>query len=197
MRRLLFFIVVAAVIGACGPIDDGVGGTGGDGGQSDRSQYPTGPYGVKERSVIDNLSFADVEGAPISLNDIFSNEKNRVLLISAAAEWCAPCIEEKQKLAALYNEFHGRGLEVMVGIFQNAKSQPATLETIRAWRNDPKGVLPYHVVLDDQFKLGNYYNTDLFPMNMVVNLDDMKIVKIMTSFDEPTIRAVIQGYLPK
>ena len=102
--RTILFLVFCNVLAlcACGTTGD----SGGDGDQetSDRETYPEGPYGVSEGDIIDNLSFTDSEGAPFQFEDMFSDENNKLLLLSTAAGWCTACREEQIALQSLLHQ---------------------------------------------------------------------------------------------
>lgn len=183
-------LVVGLILGGCGQGD-------GDAGElTDRTTYPEGPYGVKEGQTLkSDFSFLFPDGTPFSLDEnVFKNEHNRVMLITTTASWCTACIEEQPKLKALHGEFAKRGLFIVAAMFEDAEFATATLEQVREWKSKHK--LPYEMVLDEAFELQAYYNRQLTPMNMVVDVDDMKILKITTGFDEQVIRAVIEANLP-
>jgi len=52
----------------------------------------------------------DPEGNPVSLSDIIGPE---LLLVDFWAAWCGPCRQENPNVAAVYNEFHDKGFDVL------------------------------------------------------------------------------------
>jgi peroxiredoxin len=56
-----------------------------------------------------NFSAPDVNGKNISLNE----SVGRVTIIDFWASWCGPCRAESPNMVALYNEFHGKGLNII------------------------------------------------------------------------------------
>lgn len=190
VKRCLLLIASLAMGWGCGPLDRDIQGP------SDRSVYPEGPYGKKEGEVLADLAFTSADDSPHSLGQIFADEKNRVLLLTSVAGWCVPCIDEQPKLAGLHQEFASRGLVVMAAMFEDADLQPATTAQVRDWKAKYK--LPYSMVLDSSFALGPYYYTPRTPpLNILVDVDDMKILKITAGFDEQLMRSLIQANLPK
>lgn len=183
-------LVVGLILGGCGNPDGGAGDL------TDRTTYPEGPYGTKQGQILRaDFSFVRPDGSSFSLDDhVFKNEHNRVLLITTTAGWCTACIEEQPKLKALHAEYGSRGLFILAAMFEDAEFATATLEQVREWKAQHK--LPYEMVLDEAFELSAYYNRQLTPMNMIVDVDDMKILKITTGFDEEVVRAVIEANLP-
>lgn len=187
MKRNLVALALAASLWACGGTPDGGAGEVGD-----RSVYPTENIGLEEGQVLADLSFQRADGSTFSMDgDIFKNEKNRVLLLTTTAGWCSACIEEQPQLAAMYEEYKDRGLTIVAALFQDSDFNPATLQQVQAWEEEYK--LPYPVVLDDAFKLEAYYDAALTPMNMVVDVDTMEILKIGTGVNIPMVRAVIEA----
>lgn len=90
---------------------------------------------------MENFVLTDCEGTEREFAEFFQareddyGEHNRVHLLSLAAGWCQPCIEETQTFPALYAEAHPRGLELVQVLFQDAQAQPPTLSWCRDWRD--------------------------------------------------------------
>jgi len=164
-----------------------------DQGPGDRTQYPAGPYGTATSQIIAPLEFVDPDGQAIGLADLFADPHNRLLIISTSAGWCSACIKEQPKLQALHEEFGDRGLVVLVALFEDANFEPSTPELARRWRE--KYDLTLRVVADPAFKLGDYYDRTLTPMTLIVDVDDMKILRNDTGFDEGAVRAIVESKL--
>lgn len=148
-----------------------------------RSNYPSGPFGIEVCDRIENLSFTTTDEKTLSLQDIRSNPDARLLLISTSAGWCAACIEEQPVLEDLYNTRNEKGLEVMVALFQDAVYSPASAALAQQWTDQFE--LNLKVVADPakdtgdlEFALSPYYDTNLTPMNMLVDLESMTILEI-------------------
>ena len=188
MQRTLLIAVAAAALGACAS-----GEPGGAGELTDRTTYPSGPYGTAEGAVLADLAFTAADGSEWSLGDVFADPHNRVLLLTTTAGWCTACIEEQPKLVALHGDLAGNGLAITAALFEDAEFGPATLDQVRDW-ND-RYDLPYPVVLDADFQLGAYYDETRTPMNLVVDVDTITILKITTGFDEQVVRGVIENNL--
>jgi peroxiredoxin len=190
VKRLAFLAVVFA---SCGLLTACAAGTGDGGEPVDRSEYPSGPYGTGEGDVIDDLSFAKTDGGAFTLNDIFADESKKLLLVSTAAGWCAPCREEQPALQERYAAWKDKGLAVLVAIFEDSSYQTPSTDFVTQWRSQYS--LTFDVVLDEPFVLSAYYNADLTPMNMFVTVDTMKILRIQTGFDASTVDALIESQL--
>lgn len=132
MRRLLGVwmvcgVVLAGLVGGCfgGDGDDADAASGAD--AAAREGYPAAPYGTAQNAVIENHdTFLLPDGSPWSLSNVYQDGSNRMLLISTSASWCTACIKEQPKIQALYEAYGGRGLEVLVAVFEDAQFKPAT-----------------------------------------------------------------------
>ena len=59
-----------------------------------------------------DMEFPDVDGNMISLSSVVNNPANRYVLLDFWATWCGPCRESIPVLKALYDKYHGKGLEI-------------------------------------------------------------------------------------
>lgn len=172
------------------------GGMGGAGGETvgERGPYPTENIGKSEGRILEDLSFpVDDMGGTLSLKDIYDRRANRVLLVSTSAGWCSACIEEQPKLAALYDEFGPRGLYILITLFEDANFGPADVQLATNWKR--RYDLPFSVVADPDFQFADYYDRNATPMTMLVDIDQMLILKIATGFNETEVRAIIDAAL--
>lgn len=175
--------------------DGSVGGEDGAGGMlGGRGAYPTANIGKAEGMILENLSFpVDDMGGTLSLADIYGDTANRVMLVSTSAGWCSACIEEQPKLAALYEEYREAGLYILITLFEDAQFGPADIRLARNWKS--RYELPFTVVADPDFQFGDYYDRNATPMTMLVDIDQMLILKIATGFNETEVRAIIEAAL--
>lgn len=58
-----------------------------------------------------DFTLNDPEGNPITLSDIYKN--NKVTMIDFWAGWCGPCRQFNPKLVEIYKQFHDQGFEVL------------------------------------------------------------------------------------
>lgn len=204
------FVIAACVValGACAPAgeeEESPGGNGGEGGAAgmpaggaggggtDRSTYPASGYGEEEGDVLANLSFVRSDGTPYTMESVYKDSGNKVLLITTTAGWCVACIEEQPVLEEMHREFSGKGLEIMIAIFEDSDFEPATTEDAIAWK-DRFNLTPA-VVVDAPFVLAAYYDRNLTPMNMIVDVDSMEILSIAAGWDETAVRAIVESRL--
>ncbi len=59
-----------------------------------------------------DMEFPDVDGKPVSLSSVVNHPANRLVLLDFWATWCDPCREAIPAMKALYDRYHGRGLEI-------------------------------------------------------------------------------------
>ncbi len=162
-----------------------------------RTEYPEGPYGTAVGSALTSLSFKDRDGEQYTLESIHQDDFNQLLLITTSAEWCTACIKEQPKLEGLYEEYHSRGLEVLVTLFQDSEFEPATPELSAAWQD--KYELSFPVVSDSATPstFSEYYDVNLTPMVMLVKVNTMEIIYLTQGFDEDQVTALIEANLPE
>jgi len=91
--------------------------------------YPSGPYGASEGSVIEPLEFTSSEGSTISLRNIFNDRSVKLLLIFVSAGWCSVCKQESAALPQIYTKYHSQGLEILAIYREVVNYQdPATVD---------------------------------------------------------------------
>ena len=70
---------------------------------------------------------------------------------------------------------------------------PAQAEDAASWQE--RFDLSFTVVADEDFVLGEYYDSSQTPMIMLVEVGTMEILSIATGFDEGAVRAIINAKL--
>lgn len=178
---------LALFITACG----GDASRGPADGPTDRTRYPPGPYGRSVGSTIEDLGFVAGDGVVRTLSEARADEGTRLLLISTSAGWCSACIAEQPELV----ERHARwpALEVMVVLFEDADFVAADAEDAERWQR--RYDLPFSVLADPPFVLGDYYDRSLTPMNMLIDADTMTILRIGTGWDPGAVDALVEARL--
>ena len=151
------------------------------------------PPNASSTSKADSLSFSTATGEPFGLADIFADSDKTLLLLSTAAGWCTACIEEQGALEELSTTHGPAGLEVMVSLFEDRDYQPATPALAAQWQQDHG--LTFPVVVDPDFVLAAYYDSALTPMNMLVDVNTMTILRVSTGWDPSAITAIIEARL--
>jgi len=185
--RLAFVLVLLSACGGASPVSTP------DSGINARAEYPAGPYGKMTGSVIANLEFQSPDGTTLALRDVFKDESNKLLLITTGAGWCTACIEEQPALKNLHTQWNARGLVILESLFENASFEPADAMLVNNWKT--QYATNFIVVGDAPNVLGAYYDKSLAPMNMFVDLTDMKILRVATGYDANAIEAIITARL--
>ncbi|MCA9564074.1 MAG: redoxin domain-containing protein [Myxococcales bacterium] len=204
MKRIVRLLLVCAFVPlplACGSntpeipaeyLTDG----GGSGDSGTALTYPAGPYGSEEGSTIQNLSFAvgwsnpesvgydleKLDAAPLRLSDFFNPESNpalpEVMLLNTAALWCQACRIEHEELDTKLAEFGPRGLVIVSTLFQDAQSNPAQPVHLQLWAKQFEVGFPFF--LDPEYQMGAFARAETAPLNLVIDLRTMKILKKIT-----------------
>ena len=157
--------------------------------------YPGEPYGMSTGTRIQPLDFVSIEGMPFSTESLYHDLSKKLLLLTTSAEWCTACIKEQPKLQELYELYENRGLEVMVSLFQDSDFEPANAELAARWKD--KYDLSFIIVADPAIPstMSPYYDVNLTPMVMLVDLMTMEIIYLTQGFDEDQVNALIESRL--
>ncbi len=177
--------------------------------------YPAGPYGTKRGATIENLSFMgwkhpDLAGydtnkfETIRLSDFYDPDGKKgvkLLAINASAVWCSVCRREYQemKINDTYATLHPLGLEILGTLFEDNASYPARPVDLKNWSALSTHSVKFPMGLDPSFKLGEYFDSDATPLNMLIDVRTMTIVQITMGITDPTSKywAQVQGMLEK
>ncbi len=177
--RAAIVLGVTSVLGACGSGESGDDSDGGIANIEPPAEcaltgpppgwtYPSGPYGQEVGDVFENLTLDDCDGNPVTFGDILS--ESELVLFNIGAGWCAPCIEESEKLDAnVFRAYCGRGLRVIQVLFEDDQSRPATKFFCNEWRS--RYTLSFPVVVDPLFKTEKYFSSvqSQTPVNFLID----------------------------
>ncbi len=145
--------------------------------------YPPPPFGKTVGGVVKNHTFWDPEmDKQMKLAHMYQHNRKRILLVNASAGWCAYCRQEAYELRAVYAEYGPKGLEIWFTLFQDYDGGAPTKAFWDKWMNAIKPTYP--TLLDTAFEMGAYFNVDATPMNMILDLNTMKIVYLQTGYDK-------------
>ncbi|MCB9584157.1 MAG: redoxin domain-containing protein [Polyangiaceae bacterium] len=168
----------------------------GSGGTGTTTTYPAGPYGSEEGDTVSNLSFsagwsnpkavgydlAQLDATPLSLSDFYNPESDpdlpEVLLLNTAALWCQACRIEHEELDTKLAEFGARGLVIFSTLFQDLQSQPAQPIHLQIWAEQFEVAFPFF--LDPEYQMGAFARAETAPLNLLIDLRTMKILKKVT-----------------
>lgn len=146
---------------------------------SPRPAYPDGPFGLTAGDHLANLSFAKPDGSgSLDLQSLRAAGDKRLLLVATSAGWCTACIQEQPELNRLYETYGDCGLEILLSVFEDQDTNPATPALAAQWKETYGNLFP--VVADAPFVWKDYYDENYTPMVMFVDLDTMEILSIST-----------------
>ncbi len=172
----------------------------------DPALYPCGPYGYAVGGTVGDLTVTgrrDANGngsvlddpiVSISLSDYFHDKKNKVLFISLATVWCAPCATEQPSLVQLYDNYKsaGQGVAFLQLVLQNGQSMPSSQSDVDAWAQTYS--IPFDMAYDPQNALAPFYDPRTFPVQLVLRTSNMSLVYQHTSVSTD-LKSVIDGVL--
>ncbi|MBQ6578762.1 MAG: AhpC/TSA family protein [Bacteroidales bacterium] len=113
-----------------------------------------------------DLEYSDIDGNPVRLSSVVNDPRNRYVLLDFWATWCGPCVRAFPQMKELYNEYHGKGLEIVsISIDESEKRWKSFLQdnkfdwiTIRddlggrssseVWKNYAISVIPMYILID-------------------------------------------------
>ncbi len=186
--KTLVRLSAISLLAACG-----TGGDSGPHGTGPRAGYPEGPFGVTKSSTLEDLELLRPDGGPLFMNEIYADGHNQLMLITTTAGWCVACREEQGALEDLNDRYRARGLYVLVVVFEDDSFGAADAAFAASWKQQYS--LTVEVVADPTFLFGAYYDVSQTPMNMIVDVNTMQILKIMTGWDPGAVEAIIEARL--
>ena len=208
MRRIG---LLAGVLSACGTNVPEIPDSLLDAGSSDaacRANYPTEGVGTEEGDVVADLGFSgwrdptdanvDVPLGDIRFSDYYDPEQihgHELLLLNVSAVWCAACQDEYEYLPAYVEAARDRGLVAIGLLFQDAVGRPATEVHLAAWVDQFDVTFP--VVLDPVFLMGAFGPAEASPLNVVVDLSTMVILRKISGNQRDTLERFIEEELER
>jgi len=106
------------------------------------------------------FSFTDINGKPHRLSDYRGN----VVLLDFWGVWCAPCVAEAPKLAAIYKKLHEKGLEV-IGVHMGKE-----MEALRKFTAE-KGMTWTQTIEDERGALHRLFRVHEWPTYYLIGKD--------------------------
>ncbi|MCC6644312.1 MAG: TlpA family protein disulfide reductase [Polyangiaceae bacterium] len=208
MRRLVFpgLALTSLLTVACGSSDppppteeaqqqktgNGTGGTTGST-TGTTVDYPKGPFAAVVGGVLRDADFNALvspvadnfdmgKAKKLSFSDYYNptsvDTKPRVLVITEAGRWCAPCKDEAKASMGAYNAWnpdHSKPVVQFISlVIENTNYEPAVIEDASLWAKAYG--LVYPVGIDPSLKLGDFFDKSAIPFNMIVDTKTMTIV---------------------
>jgi len=167
--------------------------------------YPTCGCGTGVGDVIDDYEFVGKDAskggvsAPrqtVRLGEFFDpdgKKGNRFLVLSVSALWCVACKNEATLLPTLHAKYGPKGVIFMSDVMQSGSPKPSSDADIDAWIKTYR--LDTWVVRDDLQVLASFFDPASMPLNMIVDLKTMKIVKLFIGASIEKIEAELDSRL--
>lgn len=179
---------------------------------SEYVDYPPGPYGTVRGATIQNLEFLGWRHPDQANYDVLRFEKVRLsdfynpdgrsdlklLAVNASAVWCSVCRAEYQDLNSndTYATLRPKGLEMLGTLFEDVAYYPAQPADLTRWGESPSHAVKFPLVLDPGFKMGAYFDSDATPLNLLIDVRTMTIVRVTMGYST-TYFSDVQDMLAK
>lgn len=127
----------------------------------------------------DGLSSNDTP-TTIRLSEYFAANRpgTKIIMLNAAAGWCAPCMREASALPAFAAEYEPRGVVVLTAVFQDQNTQPADEAFAKTWADT--FMLPVPTLIDTEFQTSRYFDANAMPANLFVDAETLEILTTAT-----------------
>lgn len=138
---------------------------------------------VKEPSAAPDFTLINPDGKKVSLKDF----RGKVVFLNFWATWCEFCREEMPAMERLYQEFRGKGLEI-VGVDVKDKRADA-LAFVKKLR------VTYPIVLDPDGEVGVLYGAFGLPLSYLIDRKGMVVARLFGPADwySPGARQLIKS----
>lgn len=205
MRRAHAASLAVVTCMACSsqsPVDFDHGRTAGGAqayGTGERLPYPQAPYGSTVDATIENFHFLGwtdpkaVNYDASHLEDIdlaqFYNPSRasdglKFLIITSTALWCSACKAEYRDMGKVVDAYRNKGVQFLGALFEDGDTTngpfPAKPSDLNLWASNYQVSFPF--VLDPSLKLGNFFDVEATPMEMIVDTSTMRVVNISTGW---------------
>jgi peroxiredoxin len=124
---------------------------------SDRS---AGADAGPQMKIAPDFSLKSVGGRSLRLSDY----RGKIVLVNFWATWCAPCRVEMPSLVALYEKYHGQGVEI-IGVSMDDGGQ----ERVAKFAGEMK--INYPILFGNQSVADGYGGLRLLPQTVLVTPD--------------------------
>lgn len=177
--RLPIFVITLLAIG-CGPPTDPTQNRA----PATGSDYPAGPYGYGQGTIMGNLSFigkqsdgpTDYTQLPMqsfTLADVRARPDAKLILIDGAARWCTPCNRDQPTMKQVEANYASKGVVTMEVLVEGGYGIAATDNDINRWASQYQ--LAGIITIDPAYELAKYADLTAFPVYMVVRTSTMRV----------------------
>lgn len=192
VRCCLLVVALGAFATACS--SEPAGRAQQDSGSTVNASYPAAPYGTEVGQVVENGTFRGRRGGMSTTRETFDlasyyamrAEGKRYMVLNVAAFWCSPCKEEAREMQSRIVPTYGpKGVAFLTIILEDASRRPATDANVDLWIQTYG--LTYPVANDDDGYVTQFFDKSAMPLNMIIDLQTMKIVTKVVGADLPRI----------
>ena len=142
---------------------------------------------VKDHPAAPDFTLAIADGRKVSLKDY----RGKVVFLNFWATWCESCRDEMPSMQRLYQEFKGKGFEI-VGV--NVKDKRAdALAFVK------KLQVTYPILLDPDGEVGLLYGAFGMPLSYLIDEEGIILARLWGPADwySPQARGLIKALLEK
>ncbi len=115
-----------------------------------------------------DFALPDLQGRSVQLSAL----RGKVVFINVWATWCQPCIDEMPTIQRLYEQLHGRGLEVIT-----VSLDPLGEQVISPFMH--RYQLTFPVLLDTKSDVEKLYGTTGVPESFIVDKHGLLVEKVV------------------
>ncbi len=115
-----------------------------------------------------DFTMSDPEGKPIQLSSL----KGKVVMIDFWASWCGPCRQENPNVVKLYEQYHGKGFEILGVSLDRSKD-----DWVKAIKDDNLGWLHVSDLQYWQNSAARLYAVNSIPHALLLDKDGKIIAK--------------------
>ena len=78
------------------------------------------------------FSFKDINGNAVSLSE--PRFKGKVVLVQLMGSWCPNCMDETRFLSGFYDEYHGKGVEIVALAYERSTDFARSQTSLRSFQ---------------------------------------------------------------
>ncbi len=142
-------------------------------------------YALMDKSSAPAATFTTLEGQQIALNDL----RGQFVLVNFWATSCPGCIKEMPEMIETYNQYKGRGFEVIaVAMSYDPPNYVSSFVETRQ--------LPFPVVLDKEGALARMFgNVQVTPTTFLIGKDGSVLEQKLGDYDFVKLKAMLDKEL--